>query len=217
MIALATAMGNEYELIKKHLKNAHESNDILRGTFEDNDIILFKTGIGKVNAAYGLATLLHSVSDIDSVVSLGCAGAAVVDLSVGDIIIGNSYCYHDVYCGEPNTHGQIQGMPAVFPSNFTSLKGATRYRLGTIATGDYFVTTREKVEEIKNYLPSPYNICAIDMESAALAQVCYKRGIPFTSIRVISDNPLLPNQAKQYKNFWDNMAENAFTALTNLL
>ena len=55
------------------------------------------------------------------------------------------------------------------------------------------------------------------MESAALAQVCYKKGIGFTSIRVISDNPLEPNQTEQYVGFWDSLAEKAFNVVCKLL
>lgn len=217
MIIIATAMDKEYDLIKKHLEKSRDEKGNLRGILKDKDVLLCKTGVGKVNAAFELASLL-SLEITERVISVGCAGAAVPDLSVGDIVVGNSYCYHDVYCGEPNANGQVQGMPAVFPSDFSSLNEPERYRLGTIATGDWFVTSREKVEAIKNYLPSSYNVCALDMESAALAQVCYKRGIPFVSIRAISDNPLLPmDQKQQYKHFWQYMADTAFVGLLKLL
>lgn len=218
MIVITTAMDKEYELVKKRLKNPHDENGNSIGLLKDKNVLLVKTGIGKVNAAYGLAYLLYSLDNVERVISVGCAGAAVADLSVGDIVVGNSYCYHDVYCGEPNANGQVQDMPAVFPSDFSSLNEAERYRLGTIATGDWFVSSREKVEAIKNFLPSSYNVCAIDMESAALAQVCYKKGVPFVSIRTISDNPLLPkSQKQQYKHFWDYIADAAFAALIKLL
>lgn len=218
MIVIATAMDKEYDLINKRLVETHIEAGNKRGLLNGKDVLLIKTGIGKVNAVYGLTYLLYSIEHVEKVISVGCAGAAVPDLKVGDIVVGNSYCYHDVFCGEPNVNGQIQDMPAVFPSDFSSLDGAENYRLGTIATGDWFVTTREKVEAIKNFLPASYNVCAIDMESAALAQVCYKQGIPFVSIRAISDNPLLPtDQMQQYKHFWDYVANKAFVALFKLL
>ena len=218
MIVIVTAMDKEYDIVKKHLKDSYDEKGNQRGFLNDKEVLLVKTGIGKVNSAFALANILYSWSNVERVISVGCAGAAVDDLLVGDIVVGNSYCYHDVCCGEPNANGQVQDMPAVFPSDFTSLNGAERYRLGTIATGDWFVTSREKVEAIKNYLPNSYNVCAIDMESAALAQVCYKHGIPFVSIRAISDNPLLPkSQKQQYKQFWRYIADTAFVALFKLL
>lgn len=198
MIVIVTAMDKEYNLIREWLAKANVKNTAL-----------LKTGVGKVNAASGLSDFLSSVTSdvVTRVISVGCAGAAVAGLKPGNIVIGNSYCYHDVYCGEPNANGQIQGMPAVFPSDFSWIDMDERFRLGTIATGDKFVTTREQVLAIKDFLPKLYNVCAIDMESAALTQVCYKKGIDFTSIRVISDNPLKPSQTEQYAGFWDNLAE----------
>lgn len=208
MIVIVTAMDKEYNLIREWLMKSDMQNTVL-----------FKTGIGKVNAAIGLTDFLSSVANdvVTRVISVGCAGAAVAGLKPGNVVIGNSYCYHDVYCGEPNANGQVQGMPAVFPSDFSWIDMDERFRLGIIATGDKFVTTREQVLAIKDFLPNSYNVCAIDMESAALAQVCYKKGIGFTSIRVISDNPLEPNQTEQYAGFWDSLAEKAFSVVCKLL
>lgn len=205
-------MNKEYNLIQENLTDTVLERRCVRGLLNGKDIILTCSGIGKVNAAQSLTEVLCDY-DVKRVVSIGCAGAITTKLKVGDIVIGNSYCYHDVYCGAPNENGQVQDMPAVFPSDFNWIKGIEKYYLGTIATGDWFVNTREKAETIKSYLPTYYNVCAVDMESAALAQVCYKEKVKFTSIRIISDNPLLPNQDKQYKGFWDNMAENVFNVL----
>lgn len=217
MIVIATAMDKEYALIEKHIEKPHWYIKWLKGVLAGKEILLLKTGIGKVNAASALAEVISSFENIESVIAVGCAGAVDKDLSVGDIVVGNSFSYHDVYCGEPLTNGQVQDEPAVFPAKFSLLSNAGAYRLGMIATGDWFVTTREKAERILNFLPKTYNVCAVDMESAALAQVCYKNGIPFNSIRVISDNPLYGNQEEQYECFWETMADKAFEALTKLL
>lgn len=135
MIVIVTAMDKEYDLIREWLMKSDMQNTVL-----------FKTGIGKVNAAIGLTDFLSSVANdvVTRVISVGCAGAAVAGLKPGNVVIGNSYCYHDVYCGEPNANGQVQGMPAVFPSDFSWIDMDERFRLGTIATGDKFVTTREQ-------------------------------------------------------------------------
>lgn len=139
MIVIVTAMDKEYDLIREWLMKSDMQN-----------MVLFKEGIGKVNAAIGLTEILSSVAKdvVTRVISVGCAGAAIVDLKPGDVVIGNSYCYHDVYCGEPNANGQVQGMPAVFPSDFSWIDMDGSFKLGTIATGDKFITTREQVLEI---------------------------------------------------------------------
>ena len=89
--------------------------------------------------------------------------------------------------------------------------------IGCIATGDWFVQSPKKIEAICNYLPKSYNIKAVDMESAAIAQVCYNHKIPFTSIRVISDNPFAPHQQEQYNEFWKSIAHKSFKALLTII
>lgn len=51
---------------------------------------------------------------------------------------------------------------------------------------------------------------AVDMESAAIAQVCYRHGVRFISFRIISDIPLKDDKAQQYYDFWEKMAEDSF-------
>lgn len=88
MIVIVTAMDKEYNLIREWLAKANVKNTAL-----------LKTGVGKVNAASGLSDFLSSVTSdvVTRVISVGCAGAAVAGLKPGNVIIGNSYCYHDVY------------------------------------------------------------------------------------------------------------------------
>lgn len=215
MIGIITAMDKEYSLIKSALSEAKELCEYcVQGVLGQHHVVLYKSGIGKVNATLGFSELTTKFKDINKVISVGCAGAAQPDLEVGDIVVGNSYSYHDVYCGE-GANGQIQGSPAVFHSDYLDVAGKIpECKLGMIVSGDWFVTTKEKVEEITSFLPKVYNVIAIDMESAALAHACQKRGKDFVSIRIISDNPLKPNQKKQYEGFWGDMAKEAFDVLT---
>lgn len=216
MILLTTAMDKEYILIKKNL-SGQEENGCVRGFLGSREILLTKTGIGKVNAAYACLSCLKDHDDIEQVVAIGCAGAAREELRIGQVVVGTHYCYFDAYCGEPYAYGQIQGSPILFPANLHGLSGLDKCYLGTIASGDWFVNTEEKLLSIMNYLPTSYNVCAIDMESTALAQVCAKRNIGFSSVRIISDNPLKPNQAQQYESFWDDLAEEAFDVVSKIL
>lgn len=220
MIAILTAMEKEYDLVKSALSSpkyeGNYSDDVCFGWIGHEYVILVKTGIGKVNAAYALSSLLERQHGIERVISLGCAGAAVPTLKVGDIVIGNAFCYHDVWCGAPFTEGQVQGLPSVFHSSFSEIKDNV-YIHGTIASGDWFVQDKGKIQAIIDYLPKCYNIVAVDMESAALAHVCYIKGLPFVSIRVISDNPLNTNQNEQYSKFWDYMAQKCFQSLIDII
>lgn len=220
MIILTTAMKKEFDEVVALLSSPIFSQhcNLCSGILNAKDVLVVKTGIGKVNAAMSLTRVLEWYNGVERVVSLGCAGATVPSLQVGDIVIGNSYCYHDVWCGEPNMKGQIQDCPAVFPSAFSDyivkLDNAT---IGAIATGDWFVQSKDKTESVLKYLPVSYNVVAVDMESAALAQVCYTNQIPFVAFRVISDNPLLPKQEKQYTDFWQMATSKYFQILTSLV
>ena len=68
-----------------------------------------------------------------------------------------------------------------------------------MVTGDWFVDTVEKAEAIRSKFG---DATVIDMESAAIAQACYKHGKGFASIRMVSDTPLAGNNREQYDNFW---------------
>ncbi len=221
MIGVLCAMQKEYDLLCENLHNRHsQSDDIVIGTMDENEshcLVVAKSGIGKVNAAIMTKSIInYGVSEI---LSVGVAGGADKSVAVGDIVIGNSYCYHDVWCGKPNKPGQIQGLPSVFPSGFGKWIQyvGDEVIVGTIATGDWFVQSPEELERIKNFLPATHNVIAVDMESAAIAQVCYKENIPFTSIRVISDNPLYDVQQSQYERFWNDMSRKSFETLMQLI
>lgn len=218
-LGIIVAMQKEYSMLLRSLTVVNENEECAQCvTKNGTDIFLVKSGIGKVNAAMSAYNLIEQYG-VTHIISTGCAGGANVSVEVSDVIVGNSYCYHDVWCGEPNANGQVQGMPAVFPSCFGefTFPNEPNVKVGTIASGDWFVTTGEKMMRIINYLPSCYNVMAVDMESAAIAQVCYKLGVKFMAVRVISDNPLLPNQPKQYDGFWNDLAMLSFDFISAIL
>lgn len=217
MIAIITAMGKEFALVRDSLNNIKKiDKNVVQGTLgQSKKCLVINSGIGKVNAAIAAMTAL-AYFGVEKVISIGCAAAVNTSLSVGDVVVGNSYCYHDVWCGEPYENGQVQGLPKIFPSAFSEYVDKD-FIFGTIASGDWYVTDKERMSSIIRYLPKEYNICAVDMESAAIAQVCYKHNKPFVSMRIISDNPLLPSQEMQYEEFWNKMARTLFNALMESL
>ena len=94
-----------------------------------------------------------------------------------------------------------------------TLTGA-RIHAGLICTGDQFVTDHATLSRIKQQFPDGL---AVDMESAAIAQVCYLQGIPFVSFRVISDTPGADGHQQQYENFWQEMADRSFGVTRDFL
>ena len=149
----------------------------------------------------------------DLILSTGCAGGADVALNVTDVVVGTHYTYHDVYCGSEVAYGQFVGMPATFPADDTlvhkalSLNCDTKIHGGLMVSGDWFVDSREKMRDILSHFPQAK---AVDMESCAIAQVCYTYHVPYLSFRIISDVPLSDHKASQYFDFWSRMANGSF-------
>ena len=188
----------------------------LQHLFTDGNGIVQKCGIGKVNAALGAADMISQYKP-DVIISSGCAGGHGDDIKVQDVVVSSEIAYHDVYCGEAIGHsvyGQVQGLPPRFQADPTLLQKALSLQpsdvslhAGLIVTGDWFVDTKDKMREIIGHFPEAK---AVDMESAAIAQTCYLRHVPFISFRVISDMPLYDTDASQYHDFWSTIADHSF-------
>lgn len=178
-------------------------------------------GIGKVNAAYTTTKLILEEKP-DCIINSGVAGGIDKSLNVGDFVLGAQYAYHDVWCGEGNLRGQVQGLPQRFNADASLLTVARslksdHYTLheGLICTGDQFLTTIEEDAKVKKLYP---DALACDMESTAIAQVCHRSGIPFLALRAISD-VVTPekNHQELYDNFWNDLKSNSFTLVQKLI
>lgn len=215
-IGILTAMTSEYEQLAALLEQQHTSAGgpftYLEGTLGGHGIILTQCGIGKVNAAAGAVELVRTFRP-DCVISTGVAGGIDASLRVMDVVVSSELVYHDVWCGPGNAYGQIQGCPERFRGDGRLCRAAlllteeTRIREGLICTGDRFVTRREELDTIKSRFADGL---AVDMESAAIAQVCHRYGMPFVSFRIISDTPGVEAHQEQYENFWGEMADRSF-------
>ncbi len=210
--AILVAMQKEYDLLSSFLE---------RQDFNfANDIVVALSGIGKVNAALTAAKLIEK-DQARQVISTGVAGGLDTTLNKGDLVVGNQYAYHDVWCGEPNQIGQIQGLPARFNTDADLLRIALSFndkfpvRSSLIVTGDQFVTEPEELKTIQTNFPTA---AACDMESAAIAQTCHLYNIPFLSVRIISDVAGKEDgNDKQYQDFWSQAPKTTFQYITELL
>ena len=222
-IGIIVAMDKELVQLKALLDDAtverRNNKDFILGSIDGKDVVLQKCGIGKVNSAVGAVELIDNYAP-DVVISTGVAGGADDRMSVGDVVIGSEYCYHDAYCGDECAFGQIMGMPESFaaPAGLvgkavSACEGKAAFT-GLIASGDWFVDTQNKMRAIVARFPKAV---AVDMESCSIAQVCHVYGVPFISFRIISDIPLKDNKASQYFDFWARMAEGSFTVTKRLI
>lgn len=215
-IGIITAMSSEHKQVAQLLKDKQEHVQgvfrYLEGQIGRNTVILTQCGIGKVNAAAGTVELIRTFHP-DCVISTGVAGGIDKCLKVMDVVASSHIVYHDVWCGEGNAYGQVQGLPTFFEGDKTlydcalSLDTETPIHGGLICSGDKFITDRKELDEIKGNFPEGL---AVDMESGAIAQVCHIYKVPFISFRIISDTPGAENHWEQYTNFWGEMADRSF-------
>ena len=196
-IGIIVAMQKEYDAL---LMNGDYGFKTMKGT----PLVVAISGIGKVNAAVA-AYRLWQESWCTDILSFGCAGGTSLNVHVGDVIVGDEYMYHDVSCGKPNAFGQVQGLPETFSSNYENFGFLKEYRHGLIASGDVFVESPRMASLITQYLYPDHKPLVVDMESAAIAQVCHQYKVGFTSVRVVSDNPLTGERT--YDEFWQRKDE----------
>jgi adenosylhomocysteine nucleosidase len=222
-IGIIVAMDKEFAQLKTLLDDPtaeqHGGKDFVIGTVGNNDIVAQTCGIGKVNAAIGTVEMIDHYHP-DLVISTGVAGGADVRMEPLDIVVGTQYVYHDVYCGDNAEYGQLIGLPPHFtaPKEYVEkakgMSSTAHIFDGLIVSGDWFVDSREKMQQILDKFPKAE---AVDMESCAIAQTCYLYKTPFLSFRIISDVPLKDTKAAQYFDFWDRMAEGSFNETKNFL
>lgn len=222
-IGVIVAMQAEYELICEWLENKVERKvggiSFLEGQTGGKSVVLMRSGIGKVCSAVGAVEMIR-VFQPDVLINTGVAGGIDASLNVMDIVVGQRMVYHDVWCGEGNAYGQVQGMPAYFRADqhmhrvAMSLETDVCLKDGLICSGDRFITDRKSLERIKSDFPEGL---AVDMESCSIAQVCYMYDVPFLSFRVISDIPGAAKHAEQYRNFWVTAPRKSFQVFRQLL
>lgn len=196
-IAVIGAMEEEVELLRATLENAQKTtiagSEYTTGMYEGKEVILLKSGIGKVNAAMSTTILLHEFKP-DLVINTGSAGGFDEKLEVGAVVISDEVRHHDVDVTIFGYEiGQMAGMPASYKADEKLIRvaeeavkavGEHQYGVGLICSGDAFMNDPVRVETVRGNFPQ---MKAAEMEAAAVAQVCYQFGTPFVVIRALSD------------------------------
>ncbi len=188
------------EELKDLLGNLDERTDstvggteFYKGKLKGSEVVLVRCGIGKVQS--GIVTALLIVEfGVDCVINSGSAGGIGEGLHVGDVVISTGAAYHDADATAFGyAMGQLPGQPQVFKADeglvdrLAAAAGRTdlNVRKGLIVTGDQFVSSDEKIAEIRKIYPDA--LCC-EMEGAAVAQAAYQLGVPFAVVRAMSDN-----------------------------
>lgn len=198
-IAIIAAMEQELTAIKNKFTKTEEKylRDLKYyiGELNNKEYILIKSGIGKVNAAR-VTQMLIDKFELEYLINVGTAGALNENLEIGDIVIGENLVQHDFdTTAFGDEKGYITGTGKIFKSDITLISKYKEYLqenlkkcnviIGTIASGDIFCTE----QWMKKKIHSKFNADCVEMEGAAIAQICQLNNIPFIVIRSISDKP----------------------------
>lgn len=202
-IAIVGAMQQE---LRSLLAQMPDEKPVLRagrefwvGHLEGCEVVAVLSRIGKVAAAT-TATLLLSEFDVDRILFTGTAGGLAPGVQVGDVVVADALLQHDMDASPlfPRHEVPLYGCSrfAADPGLSDALADAARQALdehgvpgarvhrGLIVSGDRFVSERAENDALRSSLP---DALAVEMEGAALAQVCHDFGVPFAVVRTVSD------------------------------
>lgn len=196
-IGIIGAMEPEVALLKEAIENVETTQygpyTFYSGQLQNQQVILVQSGIGKVAAAVA-TTLLLTHFNPDCVINTGSAGGFDAELEVGDVVISSEVRHHDVDVTAFNYEiGQVPQMPAAFEAHPVLIAAAeqsvkqvgdVKVKTGLITTGDTFMCDPVRINKAREDFPT---MKAVEMEGAAIAQVCHQLSVPFVVIRSLSD------------------------------
>jgi adenosylhomocysteine nucleosidase len=211
--AILGAFGEETTLLKKQMMNQRqyqiEDVKFFTGRLENQPVVLAETGIGKVNAAM-TTTVVITKFEPDEVIFTGIAGAINPELRPGDIVIAEKIAQHDrglvtdagfetqattnpagvinplFFTADRHLLGAVEAAAKeINLSQLETTEGLVKPKIitGVVVTGDSFIASEQFGRRLREKLGAD----AVEMEGAAVAQVCYQQNVPFIVIRSISD------------------------------
>ena len=197
-IGIIGAMEEEVNLLKEKMAEVQvvkkATLDFYTGKLANKDVVIVRSGIGKVNAAI-CTQMLVDLFEVDCVVNTGIAGSLNAAIDIGDIVLSTDAVQHDM---DAVAFGYDVGViPRMDTSYFVAdekLRALAKsvceqvnpeiaVHEGRIVTGDQFIADKAK----KEWLVENFSGMCTEMEGAAIAHAAHNNGIPFLIIRAISD------------------------------
>lgn len=186
--------------------------DYYIGRIDRQDVVIVLARVGKVAAAATTVTLIRDFG-VDAVVMTGLAGGVAPDVAVGDVVVANRLLQHDLdgrpfwpqyqvplldtaeFASDPALSAHLATAALRFVEEDFAIRfdGAARARFrlkkptlhrGLIVSGDRFIGDSGAVSQLRADLPAA--LC-VEMEGAAVAQICHEYGVPCAIMRTISD------------------------------
>ncbi|PJI95674.1 adenosylhomocysteine nucleosidase [Acidovorax sp. 69] len=214
--AILSALTEEQSSLVEHLAHPqrvmHAGRAFWLGELHDQRVVLALSGIGKVAAAT-TATALIEHFGVARIVFTGVAGGLGDGVNVGDVVVAQDYVQHDMDASPLFPRWELPGYArsrlacdpvltamlleavshcvsgASGPWGLKTATGAAHVvHQGLVASGDRFVSTAHESRHLRTALCSAgHDVLAVEMEGAAVAQVCHDYGLPFAAVRTISD------------------------------
>ena len=198
MIGIIGAMEEEVNQLKAVMEEVSvetkASMEFCRGRLDGKEVVVVRSGIGKVNAGI-CAQILADTYHVEAIINTGIAGSLQAQIDIGDIVLSTDTLQHDMDAeafGYPA--GQIPRMDTLaFQADAKLIDCAEEccrrvnpdiktFR-GRVLSGDQFIADKQK----KNWLLQTFGGFCTEMEGAAIGQAAYLNGIPFLIVRAISD------------------------------
>lgn len=168
--------------------------DFFQGILEEHEVVVVKSGVGKVNAAI-CAQILADEFQVDAIINTGIAGSLKTEINIGDVVISTDVVHHDMDAtGFGYPLGQVPQMKIFsFPASESLRKLAKEVCQkvnpeinvfeGRVVSGDQFVSDKAR----KEMIAETFGGYCTEMEGVAIAQAAYLNDIDFVIIRAISD------------------------------
>lgn len=197
-LAIVAAMREELAavlaLMPAETRSTVAGREFFRGRLHGQEVVLVLSRIGKVAAAATAVTLIERF-DASAIVFTGVAGGLVPGVQVGDVVVADAFLQHDLDASPLFPRHEV---PLYGKSRFATDAALTarlavaaadalpqaRLHRGLIVSGDRFVATTAEARALQAELP---DALAVEMEGAAIAQVCHDYGLPYAAVRTISD------------------------------
>ena len=238
--AILSALAQEQQGLIEQLQGARRlqraGRDYWLGQLCGQSVVLALSRIGKVAAASTATTLIEAFA-VKRVVFTGVAGGLGADVHVGDLVVATGFVQHDMDASPlfPRFEIPLYGRTGFgCDADLSALLAeacrrslaspqvdvpvrAARLHQGLIASGDQFVSTAQSAALIQSALRGAgMEPLAVEMEGAAVAQVCHDYGIPFAAVRTISDRSD-EDSATDFQHFVTHVASHHARAIVGHL
>ncbi|NMB42512.1 MAG: 5'-methylthioadenosine/adenosylhomocysteine nucleosidase [Clostridiales bacterium] len=197
-IGIIGAMDEEVKELQKLMKNTKVESiatmDFYQGTIKDKNVVVVRSGIGKVNAAI-CAQILIDKFNVEGIINTGIAGSLEAKIDIGDMVLSSDAIQHDVdvraFGHELGKIPRMENSVFVADSNMLGkaksickeVNSDINVYVGRVLSGDQFIQDKEK----KDWLVSNFSGICVEMEGASIAHVAVLNNTPFLIIRAISD------------------------------